>query len=136
MAELTHLIDKYRDNRLLDIDVLKVSHHGSHNGTTDAWMQATSPNIAVISAGVPSVASPGEFHAWFFGHPRERAVGQIERGTGDDRTPAAVVTTMDAVRRPRRQRRMGKAVYCTCWDGDVVINADRDGTVGPEPCPR
>lgn len=135
VAELTHLIRKYRDNRLLDVDVLKVSHHGSFNGTTDEWMQVTSPTISVISAGVPSVASPGEFHAWFFGHPRERAVAQIERGTAGDREPVAV-TTMDAVRRPRRQRQISKAVYCTCWDGDIVINADRIGTVSPDPCPR
>lgn len=135
VAELTHLIQKYRTSRLLDVDVLKVSHHASFNGTTDEWMQATSPQISVISAGVPSVAAPGEFHAWFFGHPRERAVEQIERGTSGDRTPL-LVTTMNAVRRPRRQRQITKAVYCTCWDGDVVINADRSGMVSPEPCPR
>lgn len=135
VAELTHLIRKYRDNGLLDVDVLKVSHHGSFNGTTPEWMQATTPQISVISAGVPSVASPGDFHAWFFGHPRESAVGQVESGTSGDRTPIHV-TTMNAVRRPHRQRRMSKAVYCTCWDGDVVINASRDGAVSPEPCPR
>jgi competence protein ComEC len=134
-AELTHLMRKYRDNGLLDVDVLKVGHHGARNGMSDAWMQATSPVISVISAGVPSVAAPGEFHAWFFGHPRERAVGQVERGTSGDRTPVTV-TTMEAVQSPRRQRQMSKAVYCTCWDGDVVINANRNGTVSPEPCPR
>lgn len=135
VAELTHLVRKYRDNRLLDVDVLKVSHHGSDNGTTDAWMQATSPEISVISAGLLSVASPGRFHAWFFGHPRERAVARTERGTSGERTPVTV-STMDAVRRPRRQRRMSKAVYCTCWDGDVVIDAARSGAVSPEPCLR
>jgi len=135
VAGLTHLIQKYRNSRMLDVDVLKVSHHASFNGTTDEWMQATSPQISVISAGVPSVAAPGEFHAWFFGHPRERAVEQIERGTSGDRPPM-FVTTMSAVRRPRRQRQVTRAVYCTCWDGDVVINADRNGTVSPEPCPR
>jgi competence protein ComEC len=134
-AELTHLVDKYRTNRLLDVDVLKVSHHASFNGTTNEWMAATSPKISVISAGLPSVAAPGKFHAWFFGHPRERAIGQIERGTSFDRS-RVMVTTMDAVQRPRRQRELTKAVYCTCWDGDVVINARRDGTVSPEPCAR
>lgn len=134
-AEITHLLRKYRDNRLLDVDVLKVNHHGSFNGTSEEWMQATSPQISVISAGVPSVAAPGEFHAWFFGHPRERAVGQIEGGTGGVRTPV-MVTTMNAVRRPRRQRQVSKAIYCTCWDGDVIINATRSGAVSSEPCPR
>lgn len=135
VAALSHLLSKYRGNRLLDVDVLKVSHHGSDNGTTDDWMRATSPQISVISAGTLSVAAPGEFHAWFFGHPRERAVGRVERGTESDRAPVRV-TTMNAVRRPRRQREVSKAIYCTCWDGDIVINARRDGTVSPEPCPR
>lgn len=135
IAGLTHLMRKYTNNRLLDVDVLKVSHHGAFNGTSPEWMQATTPQISVISAGVPSVSSPGEFHAWFFGHPRERAVGQIERETLSDRPPVKV-TTMNAVRRPLRQRQLSKAVYCTCWDGDIIINASRDGAVSPEPCPR
>lgn len=135
-AELTHLMEKYRDNRLLDVDVLKVSHHGSFNGTTDEWMRATSPKISVISAGVPSVAAPGGFHAWFFGHPRERAVAQVERGTDDSRPAPVVVTTMDAVQRPRRKREMRKKVYCTCWEGDVVVSTDRGGrNLNVEACP-
>jgi beta-lactamase superfamily II metal-dependent hydrolase len=134
-AALTHLMRKYRGSGLLDVDVLKVSHHGARNGMSDEWMRATSPEISVISAGVPSVAAPSEFHAWFFGHPREVAVAQVERGTSGSRTTVSV-TTMDGVRRPRRQRQMSKAVYCTCWDGDVVINAERNGAVSPEPCPR
>jgi beta-lactamase superfamily II metal-dependent hydrolase len=37
---------------LLDVRVLKASHHGSNNGTSDAWLAAVTPEGVVISAGV------------------------------------------------------------------------------------
>jgi len=35
----------------LDVDVLKVPHHGSSSGTTIAFLRATTPEVAVISCG-------------------------------------------------------------------------------------
>lgn len=37
---------------LLDVRVLKASHHGSNNGTSAAWLAAVTPQAVVISAGV------------------------------------------------------------------------------------
>ncbi len=37
---------------LLDVDVLKASHHGADNGVSASWLAATSPDRVVISAGV------------------------------------------------------------------------------------
>lgn len=37
---------------LLDVSVLKASHHGSNNGTSSAWLAAVTPQAVVISAGV------------------------------------------------------------------------------------
>ncbi len=49
---------------LLDVDVLKASHHGADNGTSDTWLAAVSPERVVISAGV------NQNHQ----HPRPNAV--------------------------------------------------------------
>lgn len=56
IAERTWLMANYPE--LLDVDVLKASHHGGNNGVLDsgghaiAWLDAVSPQYVVISAGV------------------------------------------------------------------------------------
>jgi competence protein ComEC len=126
--ELTNLLDRYKGGTMLDVDVFKVGHHGALNGVSDAWLKALSPKLSVISAGLYSQDSPGAFHASQFGHPREDVVQLVERRTSESRKPTTVVT-MDAVRKPRKNRPLKKAVYCTCWDNDVIIQAGEDGKV-------
>jgi competence protein ComEC len=124
--QISLLLDWYRGT-LLDVDVYKVGHHGSRNGTTRDYMLAMSPEISVISAGHHSTRSPGVFHGFHFGHPRESIVALLEELTSGTR-PAKDAFTMDAVQTVREPRRVEKAIYCTCWDGDVVISTNEDGT--------
>jgi hypothetical protein len=55
----------------LDVDVYHAAHHGSFNGTTDEFMKLVTPKVSIISAAIPRPRSPGPFHAFQFGHPRE-----------------------------------------------------------------
>ena len=51
-AEARHeqdLVARYSSE--LDIEVLKVGHHGSTSSTTESFLKATTPKLAVISAG-------------------------------------------------------------------------------------
>jgi competence protein ComEC len=125
-AEIPELIDFYRRNKLLDVDVYKVGHHGSHNGTSEAFMQAMTPEISVLSTGIHTRHEPGQFHAFQFGHPREVTVALLESLSSSNRDPVTVYS-MNAVRDVNLNRAMSKAVYCTCWDGDVVVAADASG---------
>jgi len=54
LSTINRLLNTYD----LDSDVLKVSHHGSSNGTTAALATEVSPKISVISAGNNSYGHP------------------------------------------------------------------------------
>jgi len=56
---------------LLDVDVLKASHHGGNNGTSPAWLAAVTPQAVVISAGVDAT-----YH-----HPMAEAVAAYKAAT-------------------------------------------------------
>lgn len=55
--------------RDLRADVLKVAHHGSRTGTTDAWLARVRPRFAVISVGAHNR----------FGHPHAETLRRLRR---------------------------------------------------------
>lgn len=139
-AEVTELIDFYRGTDLLDVDLYKVGHHCSHNGTSDALMRAMTPEISVISAGDLKTRQPGDFHAFHFGHPREAAFLRLLEFTTGKRPQKNVYAMSGAgVPPPKSKKPPGKpvfrniteAVFCTCWDGDVVVSTDAGGRLLP-----
>ena len=53
---------------MLDSDVLKVGHHGSSTGSSDAFLNLISPEISLVSAGIKNK----------FNHPSERVINSLE----------------------------------------------------------
>lgn len=80
------LLDAYGADAL-DVDVLKVAHHGSSTSTGEKFLEAASPDIAVISCGVDND----------YGHPHAEVVGRLESHGVDvmrtDRDGAVTVYT-------------------------------------------
>lgn len=136
-AGLERLVEAYKDSDLLDVDVYHVGHHGSHNGTTPALVEAMSPEIAMISAG-PACERDG-YSAWNHAHPRSVTVDDLEKGVTGTRT-AKNVKVFERHKSDPVTRRMEKAIYSTGWDGTVVLEGRSDGrwslvkTTGPDPC--
>ena len=61
------LLDKYRDE--LRADVLKVGHHGSSTSSSDAFLAAVHPDVAVISVGAGNM----------YGHPSPDVLRALAR---------------------------------------------------------
>lgn len=61
-------IEKDESIRNCDTDILKVSHHGSKNGTTQEFLKNNTPEIAVISLGLNNM----------YGFPKQETIDKIE----------------------------------------------------------
>ncbi len=64
------LINIFSNNpEILDVDVLKAGHHGSRTATGPAFVEATSPQFAIISAGLNNK----------FGHPHMEVIDILNK---------------------------------------------------------
>ena len=66
MVNETVMLSNYRE--YLDCDVLKVGHHGSYFASTEPFIEAVSPMIALISCGKHND----------YGHPNESTLERLE----------------------------------------------------------
>ncbi len=58
-------------NKLLDVDILKVGHHGSKTSSTDDFLNKITPNICLISCGVDNK----------FKHPHDIVLNRLKKFT-------------------------------------------------------
>jgi len=114
----------HASTKILDVDVYQVGHHGAANGTTEALLKALTPQIAVIAMG-PADREEA-MTAWKHGHPRKQTVDFLSRHVTGKRTPTSgLVATGQSkfVSAP-----ISRAIYTTGWDGDIVFEADVNGS--------
>jgi len=135
-AGIAALIAQYQGTGLLDVDLYKAGHHGSHNGTTGALVNAMTPRAAVISCGPPD--READWTAWAYGHPRWRAVSDLlgdgdSVGVADDRPSAIdalVATGYSGGHGVFESRHIAPAVYTTGWARTaIVVGLRADGTI-------
>jgi beta-lactamase superfamily II metal-dependent hydrolase len=103
----------------LDVDVLRVGHHGSlATSTTPAWASALSPALAIFSAGSTNS----------FGHPRTEVVARLTPHT----TAAPAHPFRDAARVSGRHRftthpAFRENAYATATSGNIVVRTTGTG---------
>ncbi|MFB6350585.1 MAG: ComEC/Rec2 family competence protein, partial [Bradymonadaceae bacterium] len=97
-------VDRCRTGQFCGVDVVKVPHHGSKTSSTEAFLRATRPGAAVVSAG--------KFNA--FGHPAGVVVERYE----DRGVPLWETARHGLVRAIFRE------------DGSVEVRAMRPGAAG------
>lgn len=67
-AELKEEVELVNSGEDVDIDVLKVSHHGSKTSSSELFLEKTTPEIAVISVGKNNS----------YGHPHQEVLERFE----------------------------------------------------------
>ena len=121
------LLDKYKDHLdVLDVDVYQVGHHGSPNATTPELLDAFTPQIAVISASHEDDKTPGS--GFDHGHPRDTVVSLLASSISRNRSIPITGHVYAAQEVDPDDTPISKAIYCTCWDGNIVIRATSSGS--------
>ena len=76
-ADELEMVKYYKGTDVLDCDVLKVAHHGSKSSSSGTFLDAASPEVAVIQVGRDN----------FYGHPHKQTLDRLEeRGIAVFRT--------------------------------------------------
>lgn len=63
------MVEYYEGTDTLKCDVLKVAHHGSRTSSSEAFLDAVSPSVAVIQVGRNN----------FYGHPHAQTLERLEK---------------------------------------------------------
>jgi len=117
------LLAYYSGSDMLDVDVVQVNHHGSHNGTTERLLAATTPAYAVMGVGGAERELP--WTAWAYGHPRKAVVDLLQKRLSAQRPAVTVPVASKA--KTFAPYQISKAIYGTGWDGSVVMEVDAGG---------
>jgi competence protein ComEC len=121
------LVARYRGTTRLNVDVYEVGHHGAENGTTEGLLDATTPQIAVISVGDPNTQGvPMSAHD--HGHPRKATLEQLRDAITRQRSaPVDIMVAEQGSNAVFEAFRVSDAIYATSRDGDIRVIASRDG---------
>lgn len=113
----------------LDCDFLKVGHHGSDTSSTAAFLNAVTPDIAGVSAGLPGVGTNAGYM-----HPRrstvERLLQYVRALPGTPRR----IQTYDADAGRWTSAQITGALHFTPLEGELELESDGNGiTFRPAP---
>ncbi len=118
------LLTKFSGTNLLDADVYLVGHHGSKNGSSTSLLNKITPKMALIGVGDP--ARQISWTAWAYGHPNKGILDKLEAVLTESRSPIQVLAGNGA--KNFATYTVSKAIYATAWDGNIILQADANGS--------
>ncbi len=102
------------DSSWLEVELLKLGHHGSSTTSTDDdWLEATSPEMAVVSAS----------HTNGYGHPRKSVLEAVSGFTATDSAHPIRWGWWDDGPKFGNVPAYREAIYCTATNGTVVVSS-------------
>lgn len=116
------LLDDPNTSPYLDVDFLKVGHHGSHSSSTEGFLEVVTPDIAAISSGGEDVATNSGYL-----HPRLVTINNLLPYVQNRTGIATTLEAYDYSESEWTQIETRKAVYITNNDGDLVFLSDGNG---------
>ncbi|MBX3119058.1 MAG: MBL fold metallo-hydrolase [Fimbriimonadaceae bacterium] len=127
--ELELLEMRYLSGGPLDSDILVVGHHGSRNATTQSFLDAVTPKAALISCGKwnEGEGSSNPFTTWRYGHPNVGILDLLQGAISSTRPRITVKAGIKS--KVFTDYTVRKRIYCTAWDGSVVVDAYESGTI-------
>jgi competence protein ComEC len=125
---INKLLSTY-DASVLDVDILRVGHHGASNATTPEYLQAVTPEYAVISCGKWNFGknASSKFTTYAYGHPRINILDQLAMYVTGNRSEDVYVRAGRAAR-DFTGYTIQKRIYATPWDGNLCITATAGGS--------
>lgn len=133
---IKQVLDLYSGTNALKADVIQVGHHGSRNAITSEWISAIKPKYAFISCGhwddgCLHDGRPKIYTTYAYANPHVESVKLLEDSLPINRpaTFTACVGTKDSYQGsiPEFADYQIHKVYCTAWDGTIVISATAAG---------
>lgn len=106
------ILSRY-DAGWLDVDLLKIGHHGSlATSTSHEWVDKLKPEYAVVSAGYENG----------YGHPRKEIIDRVALATIEASSHSmCTVTGKKGAYRYHDTESYNEAIYATAVDGSIVV---------------
>lgn len=127
LAEMNTITNYYKNDGVLDADVLAVGHHGAENASTTEFLELVTPDIAVVSCGVPTYGTHATdnqlFNTYKYGHPRKAAIDLLQNVMTKTR-PEPIQVKVATRSKKFESYTVQKNIYATAWDGSITITAD------------
>ncbi len=112
---------------MLDVDILRVGHHGAANATTTAYLDAVTPEYAIISCGKWTYGKTGgKFNTYAYGHPRVNILDQLAAAIPGNRDSAITIKAATGAKKFINYK-VTKNIYATPWDQTINLEASSNG---------